>query len=86
MCFSRSYAKDKESLIHFEIWEVHHKLQHQIKKNTNIKAIPLFSEKVIASFTVFYRTITTTVFLIFVNPAETYTIHFETCSTTEVIS
>lgn len=30
----------------------------------NIKAIPLFSEKVLASFTVFYRT-NTTVFLIF---------------------
>lgn len=51
----------------------------------NIKAIPLFSEKVLASFTVFYRT-NTTVFLIFFNHAETYKIHFETFSTTEVIS
>lgn len=34
--------------------------------NNNIKAIPLFSEKVLASFTVFYRT-NTSVFLIFFN-------------------
>lgn len=46
---------------------------------------PLFSDKVLASFTVFYRT-NTTVILIFFNHAEAYKIHFEACSTTEVVS
>lgn len=55
------------------------------KKKNNIETIPLFSNKVLASFTVFHRT-NTTVFLIFFNHAEKYTIQFETCSTTEVIS
>lgn len=60
-------------------------LQNTTLDKKNIKTIPLIYENVLSSFTVFHRT-NTTVFLIFFNHTETYTIHFENCSSTKVIS